>query len=139
MRTKDYKISISQEMLTRMMKAMLNHEHGHIIADVIVNHLDDFGVEQLYSAIHGISPEVPFHQGQQCLVSANRLCGYRYSATDQNELIVQGKYMVATIIEVDPYKRDCIKVEYTVRDSKGELTVDATRLYADDIIIERYD
>jgi hypothetical protein len=122
-----------------MIKAMLNHEHGDIIADVIVNHLDDFGVEQLYSAFHGIRPTVPFHQGQQCLVSANRLCGYRYSAIDQKELIVQGKYMVATIIEVDPYKHDCIKVEYTVRDTKGELVLEATRLYVDDVIVEKYD
>lgn len=139
MKNKSYKISLSEDMLTRMVKGMLKHEHADIIAGVIVNHLDDYGVEQLHNAFHGIEPSVPFHHGQECLVSASRLCGYRYSAADQHDLIVQGKYMVATIIEVDPYKRDCIKVEYTIRDSSGELVAESTRLYEDDIIVEKYD
>ena len=77
MKSKHYKISLSEDMLTRMVKGMLKHEHADIIADVLVNHIGDYGVEQLYNAIHGIAPSVPFHQGQECLVSASRLCGYR--------------------------------------------------------------
>ena len=123
----------------RMVKGMLKHEHADIIADVIVNHLDDYGVEQLHNAIHGISPDVPYHQGQECLVLASRLCGYRYNVEDQKDLLVQGKYMVATVIEVDPYKRDCIKVEYNIRTSTGELDEETTRLYNDDVIVEKYD
>ena len=139
MRNKSYKINLSQDMLTAMMKGMLKHEHADLIADVIVNHLDDYGVEQLHNAVHGIAPSVPFHQGQECLVAVGRLCGYRYSAADQHDLVVQGKYMVATIVEVDPYKRDCIKIEYTIRDSSGDLVIESTRLYSDDIIVEKYD
>lgn len=139
MKNKSYKINLSQDMLTAMVKGMLKHEHADIIADVLVNHLDDYGVEQLHNAIHGIRPMVPFHNGQECLVSVNRLCGYRYSAADQNELIIQSNYMTATIVEVDPYRSDCIKVEYTVRDSKGELVLEGTRLYVEDVIVEKYD
>jgi hypothetical protein len=139
MKNKSYKINLSQDMLTAMMKGMLKHEHADLIADVIVNHLDDFGVEQLHNAVHGITPSVSFHQGQECLVSASRLCGYRYSTDQQNALIVQGKYMVATIIEVDPYRRDCIYVEYAIINSNGENIDETMRLYVDDVIIERYD
>jgi hypothetical protein len=139
MKSKSYKINLSQDMLTAMVKGVLKHEHASIIADVLVNHLDDYGVEQLHNAFHGIAPSVPFHHGQECLVAVGRLCGYRYSAADQDDLIVQGKYMMATIIEVDPYKRDCVKVEYTIRDSSGDLVTESTRLYSDDLIIERYD
>lgn len=139
MRNKSYKINLSQDMLTTMVKGVLKHEHASIIADVLVNHMDDYGVEQLHNAFHGIAPSVPFHHGQECLVLASRLCGYRYSTDQQQDLIIQGKYMVATIIEVDPYKRDCIKVEYTVRDSGGDLILESTRLYDDDIIVEKYD
>lgn len=139
MKSKTYKISLSEDMLTRMVKGMLKHEHADIITDVIVNHLGDYGVEQLYNAIHGISPEVPFYQGQECLVLASRLCGYRYNVEDQMQLIVQGKYMTATIVEVDPYKRDCVRVEYSIINSSGENVDDNTRLYMDEIIVEKYD
>ena len=139
MKSNNFNITITPDMLHSMVRGMIEHEHGDVIADVIVNHLDDFAVEQLYSAIHGIAPKVGVHVGQTCLLPVKKLCGWKYDIKHQVDNLIQGQYISCTIIEVDPYKRYPVKIEYQLYKDDGVLVTDTTSISDDELIIEKYD
>lgn len=139
MKSSNFNITITPDMLHSMVRGMIEHEHGNIITDVIVNHLDDFAVEQLYSAIHGIAPKVGVHVGQTCLLPVKKLCGWKYDIKHQIDNLIQGQYISCTIIEVDPYKRYPLKVEYQLYKDDGVLVTDTTSISDDELIMEKYD
>lgn len=139
MKNNNFSITITPDMLHSMVRGMIAHEHGDVIADVIVNHLDDFAVEQLYSAIHGIAPKVNVHVGQTCLISAKKLCGWKYELQDQGENLIQGQYISAIVMEVDPYKRYPVKLEYQLYKADRTLVTEFVNVNEDDLIIEKYD
>ena len=139
MKSNQFNITITPDMLQSMVRGMIAHENGDIVADVIVNHLDDFAVEQLYRAIHGIAPKVNVHIGQTCLVPAKKLCGWKYYINDQTVNLIQDKYISCVVVDVDPYKRYPVKLEYSMLDSTGMPTLENVALAEEDLIIEKYD
>ena len=139
MKTDHFNIKITPDMLHSMVRGMIEHENGDIVADVIVTHLDEFAVEQLYRAIHGIPPKVNAHVGQTCLLPAKRLCGWKYDIKHQVDNLIQGQYISCTIVEVDPYKRYPVKVEYQLYKDDGILIADNTSLAEDELLFEKYD
>lgn len=141
MKSNQFNITITPDMLHSMVRGMIEHENGDVVTDVIVNHLDDFAVEQLYRAIHGIAPKVNAHVGQTCLLPVKKLCGWKYDVKHQVDKIdlIQGQYVSCTIVEVDPYKRYPIKVEYQLYKDDGVLVTDNISLAEDELIIEKYD
>ena len=126
-------------MLQNMIRGMIAHEYGDLITQVLVNHLDDFAVEQLYCAVHGISPKITAHVGQQCLISAKKVCGWKYDLKDQTDNIIQGQFVSCTILEIDPYRRYPIKIEYQLYDNNAELVTEVTTCTEEELIIEKYD
>ena len=139
MKSNEFQIKITPDMLQSMIRGMIEHENGDIIADVIVNHLDDFAVEQLYRAIHGIAPKVNAHVGQTCLLPAKRLCGWKYDIKHQVDNLIMGQYISCTIVEVDPYRKYPVKVEYQLYKDDGVLIADNTSLAEDELLFEKYD
>lgn len=139
MKSNQFNITITPDMLQSMVRGMIAHENGDIVTDVIVNHLDDFAVEQLYRAIHGIAPKVNVHVGQSCLIPAKKLCSWKYDIKDQTVNLIQDKYISCVVIDVDPYKKYPVKVEYTMLGSDGMPTLENTAFAEEDLIIEKYD
>ena len=139
MKSNEFQIKITPDMLQSMIRGMIEHENSDIIADVIVNHLDDFAVEQLYRAIHGIAPKVNAHVGQTCLLPAKRLCGWKYDIKHQVDNLIMGQYISCTIVEVDPYRKYPVKVEYQLYKDDGVLIADNTSLAEDELLFEKYD
>ena len=139
MKSNEFQIKITPDMLQSMIRGMIEHENGDIISDVIVNHLDEFAVEQLYRAIHGIAPKVGLHVGQTCLLPVKKLCGWKYDVKHQVDNLINGQYISCTIIEVDPYKRYPLKIEYQLYKDDGILVTDTTSISDDELIVEKYD
>ncbi len=139
MKSNQFAITINPDMLRSMVRGMIEHENGDIISDVIVNHLDDFAVEQLYQAIHGIAPKVNVHVGQSCLIPVKKVCGWKYDIKDQTVNLIQDKYISCTVIDVDPYRKYPVKVEYILLGSDGMPTLENTAFAEEDLIIEMYD
>lgn len=139
MKSNQFAITITPDMLHSMVRGMIEHENGDIVADVIVNHLDDFAVEQLYRAIHGIAPKVNVHVGQSCLIPVKKVCGWKYDIKDQTTNLIQDKYISCTVIDVDPYSKYPVKVEYTLLEADGMPTLEIATFAEEDLIIEKYD
>lgn len=139
MKSNQFAITITPDMLHSMVRGMIAHENGDIVTDVIVNHLDDFAVEQLYRAIHGIAPKVNVHIGQTCLIPVKKVCGWKYDIKDQTVNLIQDKYISCTVIDVDPYKKYPVKVEYTLLEADGMPTLENNAFAEDDLILEKYD
>lgn len=139
MKSDYFNITITPDMLHSMVRGMIEHENGDIVTDVIVHHLDDFAVEQLYRAIHGIAPKVSVHVGQTCLLPAKQLCGWKYDIKNQVDNLIQGQYISCTVVDVDPYKRYPVKLEYHLYKDDGVLITDNTSVKEDELIIEKYD
>ena len=139
MKSNEFQIKITPDMLQSMIRGMIEHENSDIIADVIVNHLDDFAVEQLYRAIHGMAPKVNAHVGQTCLLPVKRLCGWKYDIKHQVDNLIMGQYISCTIVEVDPYRKYPVKVEYQLYKDDGVLIADNTSLAEDELLFEKYD
>ena len=139
MKSNEFQIKITPDMLQSMVRGMIAHENGDIVADVIVNHLDDFAVEQLYRAIHGIAPKVNAHVGQTCLLPVKKLCGWKYDVKHQVDNLIMGQYISCTIVEVDPYRKYPVKVEYQLYKDDGVLIADNTSLSEDELLFEKYD
>lgn len=139
MKSNQFPITITPDMLHSMVRGMIEHENGDIVADVIVNHLDDFAVEQLYRAIHGIAPKVNVHIGQSCLIPVKKVCRWKYDIKDQTVNLIQDKYISCTVIDVDPYMKYPVKVEYTLLEADGMPTLEIATFAEEDLIIEKYD
>ncbi len=139
MKNNNFNIVITPDMLHSMVRGMIAHENGDIVTDVIVNHLDDFAVEQLYRAIHGIAPKVNVHVGQSCLIPVKKVCGWKYDIKDQTVNLIQDKYISCTVIDVDPYRKYPVKVEYTLLEADGMPTLEVNAFAEEDLIIEKYD
>ncbi len=139
MKNNQFAITITPDMLHSMVRGMIAHENGDIVADVIVNHLDDFAVEQLYRAIHGIAPKVNVHIGQTCLIPVKKVCGWKYDIKDQTTNLIQDRYISCVVVEVDPYRKYSVKVEYTMFDSSGMPTLENNAFAEEDLISEKYD
>jgi hypothetical protein len=138
MKSNSFSISITEDMLKNMVKSMINHPHGDIITNVIVNHLDNFAVEQLYRAMSGIEPKVNIHVGLTALIDVKRACGWKYSTDDQIDNLIQGKYISCHVTNVDPYKPYPISICYDMY-KNGELEQTTSTCAEDDLIIEKYD
>lgn len=139
MSKKFYSFEIKESDVRAMLKSMIHHDHSDIIVEILVNQLNPFAVGLLYNAHIGIIPETDMYVGQEVLIPMSDAFSWRYGAEPNKDLLVQSKYIKGTVIDVNPYLKEPVTVEFSLKDSEGNLHVETRSFNTKSLIPEKDD
>lgn len=133
-----YNVTVSISTVEKMLKGVIEHENAEIISKVIANHLGDFGVGQFFDALSGVAPKSDFKEGQEVFIPIQKACGWQFKESDQTDNVVNGKYIKAIVLSINPYRKDSVTVTYKLY-KNGELEYEMLTVRPYDLMTEKYD
>lgn len=137
---KTYSFEMKESDIRAMLKSMIHHDHSDIIVEVLVNQLNTFAIGLLYNAHIGIMPDTNMYVGQEVLIPlGSEAFVWRYGKEHNEDLLVQGKYIKGTVIDVNPYLKEPVTVEYSLKDSEGKLRIERRSFNTKSLIPEKDD
>jgi hypothetical protein len=117
------KIEIAANQIAKMLLANMNPEfkHAEIVVESIIGSANDVALGMIYNSLNGYKEEINFEVGD--IVQPKDLSDYGYWDGEKQS---REDIKSATIIEIDVYKEDKLKVSYEKPIQDGSIRVEKT-------------
>tara|TARA_R110000772_G_scaffold54130_1_gene123586 strand:- start:84459 stop:84911 length:453 start_codon:yes stop_codon:yes gene_type:complete len=120
----EVKVEVDQ-IANKLLETMgTNEKHRELVTETIIGTLiqghDTLGISLLYNALQGFTNEIDFTVGEEIICDIEV---YQYIADANDNTVFNQERTpigVATIVDIDIYRNDKIKLEFTVLKDNGE-------------------
>jgi hypothetical protein len=119
-------IEIEANQIAQMLLAQMNPEfkHSELVVEAVIGSSTDVSLGMLYNSLNGYSPEIDFEIGDE-INPALRIYGYWTVESREVNDTVYGDVTKATVIEIDLFSNNKLKIEYQVPGKDGLLKREA--------------
>lgn len=130
--------SIAQQLLNSFHP---EHPHRELLVDTIIGNMrqETRQITQLYNSLNGFTNDIDFVVGQKLEVKVNALVGdYYLHESWKKDGTEPRTTLTATIVEVDVYRENKLKVSFEYMDRRGNMDDSTTWLnHTSDSIVSR--
>lgn len=122
------RIEIEANQIAQMLLDQMNPEFKHveIVVESIIGASTDMSLSLLYNALNGHSAEINFKVGDCVLPEEFKAYGYWTQESISAGNSIRQQIESATVVEIDLYKEEKLKIEYMAPNSKGVLEKNST-------------